>query len=142
MKITIIIENENGEVKVLNEQVTTEKSRKDVSQYARFFDESCPNWTKDPGINLLFLRQQEAYANAKLKNDGYLFLNDVYAILGIPRSKEGQVVGWVYNWNDSVGDNFVDFGIYADRNKGFVNGFERSVLLDFNVDGSIIDKIN
>lgn len=60
-------------------------------------------------------------------------------------SKAGQVVGWVYdpeNPNHN-GDNWVDFGIYnidKERNRAFVNGYERSILLDFNVDGYILDK--
>ena len=65
-------------------------------------------------------------------------------MLGIPRSKAGQVVGWIYDPENPVGDNFVDFGIYeADREKArdFVNGYERSILLDFNVDGNIWEKM-
>ena len=114
------------------------------SDYARFFDDSCRDWKKNPEFNLMFLRAQQNYANDLLISRGHLFLNEVYDMLDIPRTKAGQVVGWVYNPENPVGDNYVDFGIYDIRrqeNRDFVNGYERSILLDFNVDGNIWDLI-
>lgn len=135
--------DENGEVKTTKKTIT-EAQVLHNSDYARFFDEYCAGWTKDAEFNLLFLRQQQNYANEKLKSQGYLFLNDVYEMLGIPKTKAGQIVGWVYNSGDKFCDNFVDFGIYDLYNENardFVNGRERSILLDFNVDGNILDMI-
>lgn len=112
------------------------------SDYARFFDEACSGWTKDPELNLMFLKRQQSYANDLLQRRGYLFLNEVYDMIGIPRTKAGQVVGWVYDENCPVGDNYVDFGIYdihREKCRDFVNGYERSILLDFNPDGNILD---
>lgn len=116
------------------------------SDYARFYDCGCDNWQKDAEHNLWYLRQQQNYANEKLKAQGYLFLNDVYDMLGIPRSKAGQIVGWIYNDKDPnhKGDNYVDFGIYninVEANRDFVNGYEPTILLDFNVDGNIYDLL-
>lgn len=116
------------------------------SDYARFYDDGCDNWQKDAEHNLWYLRQQENYANEKLKANGYLFLNEVYDMLGIPRTKAGQIVGWIYDTKNPnhKGDNCVDFGIYdlhKQANRDFVNGYERSILLDFNVDGPIYDLI-
>lgn len=114
------------------------------SDYARFFDNGCSNWQKDAEHNLWFLRQQQNWANEKLKSQGYLFLNDVYDMLGIPRTKAGQIVGWIYDEKHQHGDNYVDFGIYdytKEVNRDFVNGYERTILLDFNVDGPIYDLI-
>ena len=62
-------------------------------------------------------------------------------MLGLPRSKAGQVVGWIYDTCNPVGDNFVDFGLYDKCNEDFINGFEKSTLLDFNIDGVILDRI-
>lgn len=110
------------------------------SDYARIFDDGCTGWSKNPEYNLMFLKQQQAYANTLLKNNGYLFLNEVYDMLGIPRTKAGQVVGWVYDEKNPIGDNFVDFGIYDiynEKARDFVNGYERSIVLDFNVDGNV-----
>ena len=112
------------------------------SDYARFFDESCPAWQNDAEYNLTFLKAQQQYANDLLKAQGRLFLNDVYKMLGIDITKAGQVVGWVYDPDCPVGDNFVDFGIYdmsKERVRAFVNGYEPNILLDFNVDGNIWD---
>jgi len=142
MSTVIRIEIDGREV--LNQKIEEPKSIESGShsQYARFFDETSPSWTKDAEYNLMFLLQVQNYATEKLKAQGYLFLNDVYEMLDIPKSKAGQIVGWVYDKDNPIGDNYVDFGIYkTDRNAKFVNGFENSILLDFNVDGSIIDKI-
>ena len=108
------------------------------SPYAVFYDEYSPNWEKDPELNRLFIQCQQQYANNLLRSRGHLFLNEVYDMLGVDRTKAGAVVGWVIGKD---GDNFVDFGIFEPQNSRFVNGMERSILLDFNVDGVIYDKI-
>lgn len=135
--------NEKVEKKLVN-VVDSENPLNGVSEYAKFFDEVSTNWSKDPEYNLMFLRRQQDWANEKLKATGYLFLNEVYDMLGIPRTQAGQVVGWIYDTKNPNGDNYVDFGIYdvhSEAKRGFVNGVERSILLDFNVDGVIYDKI-
>ena len=121
-----------------NEKIVDEKS---VSMYARFFDEYCPNWEKDSEYNLMFLRAQQQYANDLLRSRGFIFLNEVYDLIGIPRTKVGQIVGWAYD--NPKGDNYVDFGIYNvnRESREFVNGYERAILLDFNVDGDILDYV-
>jgi hypothetical protein len=74
---------------------------------------------------------------------GHVFLNEVYDILGIPRSQAGAIIGWVLTGDGST-DNYLNFGIFDDNDSAidFVNGREGSVLLDFNVDGIIFDKID
>lgn len=139
-----VVDEETGETKTVKKTEYTAEDPTGYSDYARFFDEYCNCWEKDPEYNLMFLRTQQSYANDLLKSRGHLFLNEVYDMLGIPRTKAGQVVGWVYNEDNPVGDNFVDFGIYdinRETNRDFVNGYERSILLDFNVDGNIWDLI-
>lgn len=115
------------------------------SDYAKFFDEACAGWSKSPEDNLYFLRCQQNWANDRLKAKGHLFLNEVYDMLDIPRTKAGNVVGWVYDDKNPIGDNYVDFGIYDKDNpakRRFVNGDERNILLDFNVDGPIWDLLS
>ena len=110
-----------------------------LSSYARFFDDGCSQWSKNSEYNLMFLRSQQNYYNDMLKARGHVFLNEVYDALGIPRTQAGAIVGWMIG---DRGDNFIDFGIFdGDRMKArdFVNGYERSILLDFNVDGVIYD---
>jgi hypothetical protein len=111
------------------------------SMYARFFDQYSPNWCKEPEYNLVFLRAQQNYANDLLKARGHVFLNEVYDMLGLERSRAGAVVGWIIS---EEGDNFIDFGIWSadsEMSRHFVNGREGSILLDFNVDGVVWDKI-
>ena len=118
------------------------KDSTNVSMYARFFNESCPGWSKNSEYNMVFLREQQNYANNLLKSRGHLFLNDVYDMLGIARSKAGQCVGWIYNTENPQGDNYVDFGLYDSQNIDFINGHSTIALLDFNVDGMILDALN
>ena len=144
MEITITMKIENEELKdLLGLQGETKKVRvrrkTSASPYAKFFDETCTAWTKDPESNKFYLLRQQEYANEKLKQYGYLFLNEVYDMLGMPRTKAGQLVGWVYDETRPYIDNFVDFGLFDSRNRDFINGYEKTVLLDFNVDGNIFD---
>ena len=131
--------NENGEIKTVKKTVNVADPNK-YSDYARFFEDGCTGWSKDPEYNLTFLKHQQSQANDILQKRGYLYLNEVYEMLGIPKTKAGHVVGWIYDEKNPVGDNYVDFGIYDlynERSRAFVNGYERTILLDFNVDGNI-----
>lgn len=137
------VDEKTGEEKVTKKTVNVADPN-NYSSYARFFDDGCAGWTKDPEYNLMFLKNQQRYANDLLKSRGHLFLNEVYDMLGIPRTKAGQVVGWIYDEEYPNGDNFVDFGIYDlynEKARDFVNGYERTILLDFNVDGDIMNLI-
>ena len=139
--IESIIANEDGSETVVVEEGKVMDPNL-YSDYAKFFDEFNPNWQNDPEYNLMFLKSQQQYANDLLRARGRLFLNEVYDMLGIERTKAGQVVGWTYNMKNTTGDNFVDFGIYdmsKERVRAFVNGYEPSILLDFNVDGNVWD---
>jgi hypothetical protein len=128
----------------------TEKTKKltrvsldDPSIYARFFDASSPSWNKNPEYNLYFLRCQQNWSNDLLKSRGHVFLNEVYDMLGLERTQAGAVVGWILSQNGET-DNFVNFGVFNGKTEAardFVNGFEGAILLDFNVDGVIYDKI-
>lgn len=135
-----VIDKKTGEEKVVKKTIDVADPN-EYSDYARFFDDGCNGWSKDPEFNLMFLKQQQSYANDLLKSRGHLFLNEVYDLLGIQRTKAGNIVGWIYDEKNPVGDNFVDFGIYdinRPKNRDFVNGYERTIILDFNVDGDIL----
>lgn len=135
--------DEKGKEKTVKKTINVADPN-EYSDYARFFDDGCTGWDKDPEYNLMFLKRQQQHANDMLQARGYLFLNDVYEMLGIPKTKAGQIVGWVYDEECPIGDNFVDFGIYdydKEKCRDFVNGYERTILLDFNVDGNILDMM-
>ena len=131
------IQTKNGKTK---EIVTVKPGNPSI--YARYFDEYSTSWQRQPEYNLIFLKCQQNYANDLLHSRGHVFLNEVYDMLGIERSKAGAVVGWILSRDG--GDNFIDFGVFdetRERARDFVNGREGSILLDFNVDGVIYDKI-
>lgn len=134
------ITDENGKEVEVTKTVGTIDPNEFYSDYARFFDASSPHWDKEPSYNLMFLKRVQAYANEKLRVKGYMFLNEVYEMLGLEPSKAGQVVGWMYDEENPVGDNYIDFGIYEPNDvskRRFVNGLENVIILDFNVDGNI-----
>lgn len=131
-----VTDEETGEVKRL-----IQIDKHGWSIYSKFFDEFSPYWNKTPEYNLMFLRQQEMYFNDLLIAKGYVFLNEVYKALGIPETQAGQHVGWTLTKD---GDNYIDFNIYdfgSEAARAFVNGHERSIHLDFNVDGPILDVV-
>lgn len=151
-KIEKVVVGEDGKEKKVKETISVVE-RDSLSDYSFFFEESNPYWEKDGNYNRMFLLAQQQYANDKLRADGFLYLNDVLYNIGIPKTKAGQIVGWVYDPENPKGDNYVDFGIYETyrRNEeSFVKDtvmrerfgkevYERVVLLDFNVDGNILD---
>ena len=113
-----------------------------ISDYARVYHEGNVGWSKDPEFNLMFLKSQQEYCTKILQTRGYLYLNEVYELLGFPKTAAGQTIGWIYDEKFPMGDNFVDFGIYnidRERNCAFINGEERNILLEFNVHGNIVD---
>lgn len=134
----IVEETENGPVVT---RVTTHAPG-EPSVYAKFFDENSTSWSRESAYNLLFLKCQQQYANDRLRAKGHLTLNDVYDSLGLDRTQAGFVVGWIY---DGDGDNYVDFGIFDEnmqpQHLDFFTGRENAILLDFNVDGVIFDKV-
>lgn len=110
------------------------------SPYRVCFDESNVNWQSGAEYNQIFLQCKQSYANDLLQVRGHVFLNEIYTMLGFPQTPAGAVVGWKLG----NGDDFIDFGFFAkDVNAGlrFANGYERSVWLDFNVDGIMYDLI-
>lgn len=132
--------DKKGKEKTVKKTVTTADPTPGV--FTKCFDEYCRGWKKDADYNLMFLRRQQDHANEKLNADGFLFLNDVYEMLGIDKTPTGQYVGWSLKHPQT--DGYVDFGIYDIKNEAcrdFVNGRERAIWLDFNVDGNILDLI-
>ena len=119
-------------------EVVTEKRVPELSMYARIFDESNKHWEDDAGQNLFFLRRRQQWLNDRLMSEGYLFLNDVYRELGFPPTQAGQYVGWLKHGS---GDGYVDFIRQDQLSRAkidFINGYEKAIVLDFNVDGVIL----
>lgn len=146
-EIETTVVDENGKEKKVKETVDVADEGWDPSKYspyARIFDEGHSAYMKDAEQNKFYLLARQAQANDRLKSRGHLFLNEVYEMLGFPLTKAGAVVGWIYDPKEPMGDNFVDFGIYEvcrEKAVDFVNGYERSFILDFNVVGDITDAL-
>lgn len=106
----------------------------EYSPYARVFDERCSGWTKNRESNITFLKKLQTRCNNRLKRRGYLFLREVYEMMDIPITKESCVVGWIFEEPNVIGDNFVLF-IYDEADES------ACIVIDFNVDGNIIDRL-
>ena len=146
-------EDVENEIRTRSEFVSrdTSESTEDISReeledsplegdpYIRLFDECNPNWQRNADMNLHFLKISQAQMNDKLRVRGHVFLNDVFDQLGMPRTPAGAVTGWVRD--NPHGDGEIDFGLYKPTNVDFLNGHERSVWLEFNVDGVVYDLI-
>lgn len=141
--------DENGVEEVIKEY-------KDIAEQADdpcslIFDETVDTWQRDGLLNRNYLLLMESAANKRLRSQGHLFLNEALSMIGTHggqslRTPAGQVVGWIYDPNDTSLHNHVDFGItnYAPNDealKSFIRGEEPSVIMHFNCDGIIIDKI-
>lgn len=103
-----------------------------------YFDDNCPSWTKHQGYNQVTLDGQQTWANIQLQRQGHLFLNEVYDLLDIPHTKEGNILGWVFR-DLGDNDNFVSFGFEQDPE--FMAGYKTDVMLNFNIHGPILDLI-
>lgn len=133
------VEDENGNTKTVQTEANVTDSI-EYSIYARPFDELCDGWCRDARLNLATIKSVQTWAQNRLHTHGFLFLNEVYEAFGMLRTKEGQKVGWIDD-----GNTFVDFGIYNIHNKKareFLHGYEKSVMLEFNVTGPILNNVN
>jgi hypothetical protein len=137
------VNSKGKEVKVKDTEKVVDPNK--LTDYARIFYSGNPGYDDDdPQYTLMHLRSIQNMMNDRLKAHGHVFLNEAYAALGFQPTKEGQIVGWVYDEKNPVGDNFIDFGIYDLNNIAncrFLDGIEKGLLLDFNVDGPILDMI-
>jgi hypothetical protein len=134
----IAVDTDQG-VAVKTVKVVNKKNKEDP--YSFLFDrDTTQNWSPTPAYNLMFLKAQQNYANDLLNGRGHVFLNDVLDMLGFQRTKAGAVTGWV----KGHGDGYIDFGVLSGNTyegQRFINGDEKSVWLEFNVDGVIYDLL-
>lgn len=141
---------EGGETTVIDESgdaVTTKEvvkcREKKYSPYEFDFNShTAPgNWEANSDYNLMFLRNVENYLNDLLNSRGHVFLNEALDALGLKRTREGSVTGWI---KGNGGDDYVDLGVsdyYTDEYCDAHDGYIKNIHLNFNVDGLIWDKI-
>lgn len=107
------------------------------SDYAVYFDSKSRNYETNPDYNRMFLKAQQAFANDKLQTRGHLFLNEVLDELDLPRTPAGQIVGWTKDGPDG----YVNFRIVEVERETEDGRHEPALLLDFNVEGNIWEKM-
>lgn len=136
-----VVDEEGNEQKVKKSIQVMDGNHDLTDMFSRVFDDGCAGWDPNPDYSKMFLIQQQNYANEKLKRQGFLFINDIYEMLGFQKTAEGQMVGWIYDEKNPIGDNFVDFGIsniHIEKVRDFINGYEKVIILEFNHDGNIL----
>lgn len=136
-----VIDEDGNENSVIVKSV--DKEWEQPGDYVRIFDECNEFWKREPNYNLYFLKQQERNFNDMLRAKGVVFYNEVLEGLGFNRVPEGQMIGWVYDKDNTIGDNFISFGIfeYPERTADFINGVNKSVMLEFNVQGNVYQHL-
>lgn len=139
--VTNTVVDENGKKKKVREQVPVVTTS--VSPYARFFNQNTSDeWTTSDSYNHTFLICQQNAANDLLRSRmrpdrrGWVFLNEVYDLLGLDPDPTGAICGWLtpLEGEEPEGDSTIDFGIIEGSDDG-------SILLDFNCQGVIYDQI-
>lgn len=114
------------------------KAEHGMGPNARLFDEHTSDyWKPSAELNRYFILGQQNYANNKLERDGFVLLNDVYELLGFPRTSDGAVLGWVRGGGKN-GDGYIDFRMFELTR----TNQEYCVWLDFNYDGVVFDLID
>ena len=139
---TIEITTFDGKKEKTEKEKVESIDSKNVVGYSAVFDRRCSEWDPNYIYNLKWLRANETAANDILQSRGHIFLNEVYDMIGLPHTPAGAVAGWIRSNKD--GDGYVSFGLDDPDNesaKKLINGEDNVVLLDFNVDGIIFDKI-
>lgn len=101
-----------------------------LGEYGKVFDKDNVCWLGSIELNRYYLTARESQLNEMLKARGHLFLNEVYDLLGFPRTKMGCIVGWLYRP-----------GVHVSFNIPKLEEIKDSISLSFNVEGIIYDKI-
>lgn len=133
--------DEKGKEKKVKKTIDVVNPEDIKNEFSQFFCEGNPNWSKDAEFNKMFLLRQMDYANERLAAEGHLFLNDVYAMLGMDKTRAGASFGWVYDKDIIKQIDFNIFDVHDEAKQRFVNGWERSILVDFLGVKPILDEV-
>ena len=106
------VKTEINEVQKGKKTITTTKQIvKEPEDYRIVYKKGSPGWSDDYLLRETFLYGVERHANDILNIKGKLLLNDVYDMLGYPRTKYGALFGWVKNEDDETRNTKVAFSI-------------------------------
>lgn len=105
--------NENGEEELI------EAASKVKDPYCRFYykDSKLARIRYDNLMDdLAFLKTKSDMLTAKLRANGFLYLNDAYEEIGFDKTALGNFVGWTVDYSDKTKGNYVDIvGCKVDR---------------------------
>lgn len=141
-EVTETVVDEKGKEKTVTKVVEVTEPNSVKGQYTFCFDETSTLWVRDAEKNKFSLLRQQDYANEQLRAKNTMSLNEVLDMVGLPRCRYGQTVGWVYDKNKIKQIDFGIFDIHCEANRNFVNGLEKSIWLNFNVEGDILHSYN
>lgn len=140
--------DEEGKKPKKHKETVVLREKMPGAPYAVIFDDVSPEWVDNRDQNLFFLKCQETAANNMLRRRGYLFLNELLELLGLPYNPAGQFVGWIDEAYEGSVHGIVELGInyaYLESELEQAQLEERnpepSIWLNPNVDGEIWDKI-
>lgn len=97
-------------------------------------------WEPSAEMNDLRLRNAQSYFNDLFNARGHVFLNEVLDYLGMNRTPEGAICGWV----KGAGDDYIDFGYWDSFKRDYEIDSDlcvKNIHLNFNCDGIIYDMI-
>ena len=98
-----------------------------TSIYARVFGPDNMHFSHHHGDNKSYITITENWMNDRLRANGHVFLNEIYDAFGLSRTKAGAICGWLKESGSEI--------------KFTVTPTDDGLLLDFNVDGVIYDKL-
>ena len=119
----------------------------EANPYIYIWDDSSEQFSKDSELALSFNRMKigsiESYFTALLRARGYVFLNEILDRLDIQQAKAGQFCGWVWEKDNSEGDNDIRISI-TEREQSSVYDPDKKItalVLEFNCDGGIVNRL-
>lgn len=135
---------EEIEVTEIDEKGKTKKQKievSDKSDYIKYFAPGNPYWDDDENYVKSFIAMRLNELNTILRTKKFLTLNEVYSKLGIPETKAGMVVGWIYDPDNPIGDNYVQIYDHKTQIPNDDGELIPAYALDFNCDGYIHDRV-
>lgn len=134
------VTDKNGKTKTVKRKEKMVEAS-EHNDFTVIFDESSPYWEKNSEYNKSFIMSrikmanQDLVRNYRLGKGGFYTINDWYDSIGVPRTKAGACAGWVYN--PAYPEGHISMGIFDlsdPAKRDFINGYERSIILDPNYD--------
>lgn len=113
----------------------------DESGYVRYLTATNTDYSENEDFVRTQLNMTQTYLNNLLRARGYLTLNEAYERIGFKESKAGLVVGWIFDRNNPIGDNYVQLSITPVSVLNEYGKYEKAYAIDFNVDGNIYDRL-